>query len=111
MRRLEQRLRGFYLFYLPAATPPSALPGISPTRGEIRKRRTLHSLFSRIANLASELVVDTAVSSANLPPGWGMPAGQRGVPQQAACRVERASLENGMPSNCSLTVVHHARIR
>ena len=55
-----------------AALPPSALPGISPTGGEIGKRPD-HGSHRHVA-------VRQAPHSIQSPPLWGRcPAGQRGV--------------------------------
>ncbi len=52
--------------------PPSALPGISPTRGEIG--------WSNVSPVANGAVLSNVPAPCQSPPLWGRcPAGQRGV--------------------------------
>ncbi len=54
------------------AVPPSALPGISPTRGEIG--------WSTVSPVGNGAVLSNVPAPCQSPPLWGRcPAGQRGV--------------------------------
>jgi penicillin-binding protein 1C len=73
-------------------TPPSALPGISPTRGEI-------SLQGRLRQ-SQMLEISSGASASQSPPLWGRcPAGQRGV--------SGASIEAGSHTLLTPTAAWH----